>query len=64
MSIEELRRIIIDDLEALYFVGGYGGSIITRDEVESASDKKLIEIAALLGYKVNIVDNPEETFQK
>lgn len=64
MSIEELRKLLIDDLEALYFVGGFGGAIITKEEVMSASFERLIEIAKLLGYDINVVDEDNSKYRK
>lgn len=57
MSIEQLRTQLINDLEALYFIGGLGGAIITREDVITASPERLIEIAKLLGYDINFMDN-------
>ena len=50
MDIEELRKIMIEDLEPAFFIGGFGGAMLEIEEIKNASPSKLIEIAKKKGY--------------
>lgn len=60
MSIEELRQKLIEELEAAYFVGGYGGAILEVEEVKKASPEELVEIAKRNGFQVEIVEEENQ----
>ena len=54
MTIEDLRRKLIADCEAAFFVGGFGGAILEKEEIEKADDEELIEIARRKGYIITV----------
>ena len=56
MTIEDLRKKLIDDLdlEPAFFVGGFGGAMLEMEEIKRASDDELIEIARRRGYTVTV----------
>ena len=60
MTIEDLRKKLIAEAEAAFFIGGFGGAILERDEIEKADDDELIEIARRKGYIVTVEDKAKQ----
>ena len=54
MTIEELRQLLISELEPAFFIGKFGGAMVEIEEIKEASPQKLIEIAKRHGYDVEI----------
>lgn len=64
MTIDELKKILIDELEPAYFVGGHGGAILEVEEIKNATPEELVEIARRHGYNVKLVEEETEERQK
>ena len=60
MTVAELRELLIRDLEPAFFIGGFGGAMIEKEEIKRASDEEVIEIARKKGYNVDLVEKPKE----
>ncbi len=62
MSIEELKQLLIDDLQldAAFFVGGFGGAMIEKEQIKNATPEELIEIAKSHGYDVVIEEEGKQ----
>ena len=62
MTVEELRKKMIEDLEPAFFIGGFGGAMLEFEEIKKASKEKVIEIAKKKGYiksEEEVEDNPK-----
>ena len=66
MTEDELKKFLIQDLnlEPAYFVGGFGGAILEKEEIEAANGPELIDIARRHGYQVTVVEDEEDPKQK
>ena len=66
MTIEDLRKKLIDDLdlEPAFFVGGFGGAMLEMEEIKRASDDELIEIARRRGYTVTVSEEDPKQKRK
>ena len=52
--MEELRQLLINECEAMYFAGGIGTTIIDISRIENAETiEELEEIANEMGYKID-----------
>ena len=51
--MEELRQLLINECEAMYFAGGIGSAIIDISRIENADYEELEEIANEMGYKID-----------
>ncbi|MBR3211003.1 MAG: hypothetical protein IKF71_03585 [Bacilli bacterium] len=60
MTIEDLRQLLIRDLEPAYFIGGFGGAMIEIEEIKRATDEEVIEIAKKKGYHVEIIKSDKK----
>ena len=60
MTIEDLRKKLIEDLEPAFFVGGFGGAMIEIEEIKNASPEELIEIARKKGYQIEWEEDQED----
>lgn len=42
MTIEEIREKLIEEAEAAYFAGGFGGALIEASDIRNMSDEELL----------------------
>ncbi len=64
MTVEELREMLIRDLEPAFFVGGFGGAMVEIEEIKRASDEEVIEIARKKGYQISIKQESDKQKRK
>ena len=60
MTVDDLRKLLIRDLEPAFFVGGFGGAMVEIEEIKRATDEEVIEIAKRHGYNVDIIEKQKE----
>ena len=63
MDIDELKELLKEEDEGAFFIGGFGGAIVERDEIDHASLEELKDIARMHGYEVSIEDNQADESQ-
>ena len=49
IDIDKLREDMLDDSMGTFFVGGFGGGVISALDIECASPEKLVDIALKQG---------------
>lgn len=52
IDVDRLRKDMIDEAHAAYFVGGFGAALLEIPDVENASDEELIELAISNGINI------------
>ncbi len=53
VDIERIRKDLLDNSYAAFFIGGYGGAIVEAHDIENMSPDELIDLAVEQGVDLN-----------